>query len=240
MKQMVLVNSLRHTVDASLGDFVSVECKSTVATDVFWATGQDKTIRNTKSCKGCNIRSDSWTSSSGEFFSLLKMTPYHDADFGWYKCKGITADGVVTLDSVLVKENITLGPTLCLKQYRRARLLKEKAPFCDEDGSFRRVQMNIVEEKRFYWCVDPDTGIEIGEKESDVYALDCTPVKISLGISLGILLGVQALILIIDVIMFFTCKEGIIAHISKYRKKSKGYQPLKRRNAKKVHSAVDE
>jgi len=206
-------------INASLGDTVSVECKSTKATSLFWTNGNEKTILS-KICENCNVRTEtSEDANIGESRSLLIVTPRVDKDYDLYRCKGVTDNGVTTLNEVEIKEKVDVGTTTCAREYTRARLLKEPTPFCDEDGLYKPVQYKMEGNKYVYWCVNKETGVKLGNEDNDLYALSCTPTKMSVAISLGLLFGIQAGVMVFDIFLFFKFKEGIIAYVLNRRMK---------------------
>merc|ERR1712025_371905 len=77
-----------------------------------------------------------------------------------------------------------------------------------------------VKGEHVYRCVDKISKLQ-GKESNDLYSLGCTAAKITVGTSIGILVGIQALVVLFDVLLFFTCKEGIISHILKRRSKQR-------------------
>lgn len=103
-----LATSTTLTVDVTLGEEVTVECKSSKAKSLFW-TAHDGSVITSKPCKTCNIKSEMQDDKGLEAISLLKMVPFFEKDFSEYKCHGVTPNGVKVLNRVLVNEKKTKG-----------------------------------------------------------------------------------------------------------------------------------
>jgi len=218
-------------IHAGLGDTISVECNSTKASSLHWTTADEREI-SSHSCKTCNIRTKTTEDANGGSRAVLTLTPYNEKDYGKYKCRGVTNDGVTTLEAVTIKEKIIAGTTACTKALAKSKFLKASPPLCEKDGSYKVVQLKKVGNKNVYWCVDTTTGVKIGKEDRDIYALPCTPIKISLAVSIGILLCIQAVILLFDLFLYFKFGEGIIAHI--VRRREHQYKQLDAKKERKM------